>query len=618
MEQLSDECRRAVKQFTSSYRRARHAEQVKQLNRAVWGCVLLWGGHGVYLIFQGEPGLSLIQFIGAVGSIFALWTLRGRNNVILSAWILVGVLLLGLAGTSLFTGGLEATSAWFLSFPVLFAVPFVTARDIRWMCWLPVPVMACVYFIGLALPSIEQAAIPEGYTVYAQLQMTVLYTVFCQYSTKLGEREVESLAQQREKSNQEATRAAQENEKKSRFLAKMSHELRTPMNGLLGMVQYLETRSLSPESLSYLSRLRKRSEHILEHINDALDLTQVDAGSASKGAEPFDLSRMISRICDVQTQFGSKEGCALDVQIDLPSSGFVADHRRLRHLLSTIVGTAFQESADGVVSFRVWRDQKAANDAAAPGLPVSFEVLYVGRARAVENALRAKAPAERERGSVVTSTLAFEGTAGQSPLERGDLSAKFASAFRVSELLGGSFFVAREEGQQVRACARIPLLQADVPKASATSLPNMSMQDLAPSQRYVLVVDDNAINRKVACLLLQKLGCKCDTANDGIEAVQMASEHRYDAVFMDLRMPNMDGFEATRQIIAGWKSQDQGFPIMALTANAYEEDVSRALEAGMVTHISKPVNAAKLREVLETYVSGSSDPAQLQRSVGGC
>lgn len=553
---------------------------------------------------------------GILFSLFTLIMIRRGGSLRSATWLMVVSLSLGIGLSSEFSSRFESLAIWFMATPVLMAIPFVESRDLRRMSLLPIGVILA--FIGLegVIPPSGTDEMTSSHYFYSQVQILFIYVYMSYHATRLGEREIEALAGHRQRSSAEAERAEQENQKRTKFLAKMSHELRTPMNGMLGMVQYLEARDLSPESRSLLLRLRRRSEHILEHINDALDLTQLDAGTEMKTEVTFDLSGLVSRVCDIQTQFGTLKKCALDVQIELESQVFTGDIRRLRHLLSTLLGTAFQESNNGLIKLRVSESKDSANDTRAPkALPIFFDVEY-----SVDTQSPMMVEESIDGASLVRSGLASTGSLDSlgvsSRVGAGDLSAKFASAFRVSELLGGRFQVAKEQRDRVIVTAQIPLRVSNEVCKRITLAPEKPRRTNTSYGLRALVVDDNAINRKIAGLLLKKLGCEFHTANDGIHGVQMARENHYDVIFMDLRMPKMDGFEAARTILKERGAGQDGCPIMALTANAYQEDVDKALASGMVAHIAKPVTLEKLESVLDEYVSSKRVLPELQRVSG--
>ncbi len=370
----------------------------------------------------------------------------------------------------------------------------------------------------------------------------------------------------------------QANRARSAFLATMSHEIRTPMNGVLGMTEVmLQSTSLTEETREQLSLIQRSGHSLVALINDILDFSKVEAGKLKLESHDFDLVELMDDLQHLFEHVAQQKG----VRLDLSTMNGVprllrGDSLRLRQVLNNLINNAVKFTARGSVALRA---RVVETDGAK--LCVHFAVEDTGIGIAPE--VLPKLFTLFEQGDAGT-TRRFGGTGLGLALSK-QLVALLNGELKVESTLGQgsvfSFSVWFEKG-----------VQALVDSSGVGS----SDETLVPT-RPVLVVDDNAINLRVACGLLHKAGYTTESASNGQEAFDMVKSQRYALVLMDCHMPVMDGFEATERI-RGLDGAAAMTPIIALTASALPEELEACRRAGMNECLTKPVSFKMLQRAL--------------------
>jgi signal transduction histidine kinase/ActR/RegA family two-component response regulator len=384
---------------------------------------------------------------------------------------------------------------------------------------------------------------------------------------------------------EEAERASRT---KTDFVSRMSHELRTPMNAILGFAQLLESEALTPEHRDYVGEINRAGAHLLELINKVLDLAKIEAGQLTLEHIAFDLRHTLREVASLVSDRAKDKGLKLTffAAPDLPVR-VMGDPTRLRQVLINLIGNAEKFTRQGGIDIRI-----ELND---DGSQIRFSVRDTGIGMDAPTLSRLFQPFAQADES---TTRKFGGTG---------LGLKISQD--LVHAMGGDIQVESEAGIGSHFWFNLPANPApaeeiDLAKEPETPpAPVVVLDENSVLHGHVLLVEDNRINQMVATRMLSKLGLTYDIANHGGESLQRLAERDYDLILMDMEMPEMDGPEATRRIREIESATDKKpVPIIAMTANAMQEDRDHCLASGMNDHISKPVEMAKLNELLRQWL----------------
>ncbi|MDY6806113.1 MAG: PAS domain S-box protein [Cyanobacteriota bacterium] len=370
------------------------------------------------------------------------------------------------------------------------------------------------------------------------------------------------------------------NRAKSEFLASMSHELRTPLNAILGFSQVLNRySSLSSEQQEYLGIINRAGEHLLDLINDVLEMSKIEAGRTTLNENSFDLYRVLDNLQEMLAMKASNKGLRLifDRASGVPEY-VVSDEAKLRQVLINLLGNAIKFTSKGHVALRVGVAAAENNKDKDKDCRLLFEVEDTGPGIAPEE-----------------QNLIFEAF-GQTETGR-DISGGTGLGLPISQkfvgLMGGDISISSKVGAGTTFKFDLPVSLGEAVATEVVDNPRLVV-GLAPDQRRyrILVVEDIKVNRMMLVTLLKTVGFEVGEASNGKEAVEIWESWSPDLIWMDMQMPVMDGFEATKRIKADPKGRKT--PILALSASAFDRDRETILAAGCDDYLSKPFQEAVL------------------------
>jgi PAS domain S-box-containing protein len=382
------------------------------------------------------------------------------------------------------------------------------------------------------------------------------------------------------------------NEAKSQFLANMSHEIRTPLNSIIGFSEILMQEELAEEHKEHLRIVYNSGKHLLRLIGDILDFSRIEAGKMNIEMEQCSLGQLIAKIESMMQPFATEKGLTFEIREkgDLPAN-IATDAAHLQQCLINLVNNAIKFTEQGHIYVNISLEDKDSKPR------IRFEVEDTGTGIAPESQQKIFEPFVQEDGS---TSRKYGGTGLGLTITR-----------KLAELLGGELTLTSEKGKGSVFSLVIP---AGVDLATQPLLERQKISDdtstdtsEAKHARFsgcVLVTEDVKSNQMFMKALLERMGLKITIAENGAEAVDKALGQKFDLIFMDIQMPQVNGYEATRIL----RSKGIKTPIVALTAGAMEGDDKKCIEAGCDDYLSKPIEHSKLIEALSKYLENDALP----------
>lgn len=371
---------------------------------------------------------------------------------------------------------------------------------------------------------------------------------------------------------------------KSDFLSRMSHEIRTPMNGIIGMTAIALQQDQSQERImDCLQKIQSSSDYLLGLINDILDMSKIESGKMKLESFDFNIHDMIDTVMELVMHQGAAKGIHFEQDIRLTHTWFCADRMRISQVLINLLGNAVKFTPEnGRITLRVHELQGKSEEAV-----VYFAVQDTGIGIAQE-----------DQGRVFR---AFEQAGNKNPSKLQGTGLGLSISGRLIQMMGSTIQLDSEPGKGSTFSFSISLRFGENREIE------MQEERISFEGFRILVVEDNELNAEIAQNLLEERGFKVDCVYDGAQAVERIRSTEpgtYDAVLMDIMMPVMDGLEATRAIRSMEREDCHTLPIIAMSANAFDDDLKKSVECGMNGHLSKPVEVEKLYRTLSEVIHG--------------
>lgn len=377
-------------------------------------------------------------------------------------------------------------------------------------------------------------------------------------------------------------RAERTDKAKSRFLTVMSHEMRTPLNGILGVLDLLKTTNLNEQQTRYARIATSSSEVLLEHVNEALDITRVETGELQLTKQDFNLNELMQGLLDVFDPLAREKDLSIDMQVDpTMQETYHGDAGRLRQILTNLIGNAVKFTDQGRITLRV----SGIHGPDTSSLRFEVEDSGIG------------IPADQQE-QIFEEFFALAQSEGRQT--RGD-GLGLSISRRIARAMDGDVSLKSAEGEGSVFTLTLPLQRTETVQPGPAA--DHDTPHDAPPPCNVLIVEDNSINRSVLTDMLTAMGHHVHEAVNGADCLEKAEDEDFDIIFMDISMPIMDGIEATEHLRKG-DSPNRETHVVGLTAHGREEYRERAVAAGMDRFHTKPIRLDALQSILAEINSG--------------
>ena len=449
----------------------------------------------------------------------------------------------------------------------------------------PLVVKATEDYIHQQLSDVDRRLLRNSF-IQMGLNVISLVIMFSIYSI---------ISRREKKAEVETTKAYERSRAKTVFLSNMSHDIRTPMNAIIGYINLAEDENVTFDELkAYLQKIKGSSNHLLALINDVLEMSRIESGKMELEPVPMNLTEVFTELKDLfSTQMAEKK-IEYTVSAEKIFEPYVnCDKNRLNRILLNLVSNAYKFTPEGG-KVSVTACQKCSE-----GNMNRYEIMVKDSGIGMSKEFAAKVfdAFEREKSATVSQ---IQGTGlGMSIVKS------------IVEMMNGDITVNTAPGKGTEFIVTIPLEKLDDEEIKKLQSDNSQRKELTADfcNKRVILADDILVNRQIAKKLLEKVGFKVEEAENGQDAVNMlaaSDDGYYDAVLMDIQMPVMDGYEATKTIRKMTDDRKKNIPVIAMTANAFSEDIRKAKEAGMNAHVAKPIDVKKMVQTLSEVLGGDN------------
>jgi signal transduction histidine kinase/ActR/RegA family two-component response regulator len=376
--------------------------------------------------------------------------------------------------------------------------------------------------------------------------------------------------------------AEQANKAKSEFLATISHEIRTPINGIVGMAELLKSAMLSEEEKENLKVLEHLAETLLNIINDILDFSKIEAGRMELQKSSMDIRELIADIVKSFSYTEKRQQVALNCHIDEQVPNIIyTDSARLKQILVNLLSNAFKFTEKGKIDIHIESIREEDHE-----VLLLFSVTDTGIGIA--------------KDKLKTLFQTFYQVDSTSKRKYGGTGLGLSIVKKLVELMGGKIEVESEEGLGSKFSFEMTFEKVN--KSSINEELSIKIYSEKDMNLHILVVEDSKVNQLLIKKILTKKNWVVETANNGKEALEKLEKEEYDLILMDIQMPVMDGYEASKIIREKEKITQKHIPIIALTANATEEDQRKSIEVGMDEYLTKPIKSESLYLNILKYI----------------
>jgi two-component system, sensor histidine kinase len=539
--------------------------------------------------------LSMILCLAMI-SFYVFYISRYQEKFIPIGVFYIGFSLLFFVPIWFSNGGIEGPTKTAYIMSVVAAMMILPKRFHLLFIAITILVIVGLYFLELQHPEWLIAYPSKNIMQIDILITTILYLLIIAISVSLYKRTYDmdrdnlikksiDLEESREYLSETKQQAEEATKAKSRFLANMSHEIRTPLNGIIGTIDLLQHTPLNAEQEELMLSLKSSSTHLLEIVNDVLDISKIEADKLELFEGPCNLQYIIQQVSAISTPrlISLKKNITLNTQIHAGvENEIIADESRIKQVLINLIGNAIKFTESGSIQLDI-----TANHIDDSLQELNFSVIDTGIGISEENIQSLFIPFNQIDS---TATRKFSGTGLGLSICR-----------KIIEEMGGRIWVESEVGKGSAFKFIIPvqinLVRKTQQQPQRHSAGTVIGTEIKPLK--MLVAEDNNMNQLLATKMFKKIGYIIEIANNGREAVEMTSKYDYDLVFMDIHMPEMDGIEATEKILHSGKAK---VPIIiAMTANAVKEAEAEYLQLGMKDIVTKPFTIEQLRKVLEKW-----------------